>query len=175
MTPSPSPSKPVVKLVYTPESRDDALLAGKTLWSCVIPVSIANLLALTFIIVFAVQGAIFTMIFPALGFLITALLLFFAIPAEISSRRNEETTQLRPKLMRFIIKTTGVGSVSAKQVNALLTKTTIKVKHFTFIPFEHNGVAGIAVSEGPKPQPPLTQEQEYARVKEQYPEAEIII
>lgn len=174
MTQLPNSSKPVVKLVYSPESRDDALLSHKSIWSCTAPVAIVNLVCLVLSISLLSQLNFLGGIFAVLAFLMTSVILYFAVPAEIKSRQHESFTGLRDKIMQLVISEANVGSVSAKQVDQLLAGTTIKVKNFNFQPFERHGLAGISVLRLPEPERKLTNEEEYARIRKEYPEAEII-
>lgn len=174
MIPSHNAAKPVVKMVFSPEASSNALLARKSVWSCNAPVSIVAVGLLSLTVFWLVQGNIFGAVFALIWAAICGLLLFFSIPGAINAKRHEKHTNLYTQVVDFLVKTAKVGGVDTKQVDKLLGGNTISIRNFTFIPFTENGIAGIAVSESPEPGAPLTDEEEYARVRKQFPEAVII-
>lgn len=174
MIPSPKPSQPVVKMIFSPEASSDALLARKSIWSCNAPVSImaGGLLALT--VFWLTQHNIFGAIFAFVWAAMCGVILFYSIPSTIAAKRHEKHTNLYTQVVDFMVKTAKVGGVDTKQVDKLLEGQNVSIKNFTFIPIKENGVAGIAVSESLDESSPLTAEEEYARVRKQFPEAVII-
>lgn len=174
MIPSSNPSKPVVKLVFSPESSADAVLARKSVWSCNAPVSIIAFALLMFAVYSFLHANIFGGIFALIWTAMCGLILFYSVPGAASAKRHEKETQLYPKVVDFLVKTTKTGGVDTKKVDKLLCGQTININNFTFIPFKDNGVAGIAVSETPAPSRSLTEEEEHDRVRKQFPEAVLI-
>ena len=174
MIPSHNPSKPVVKMIFSPEASADALLARKSVWSCNAPVSVMAVGLLVLSIFWLTQHNFFGAAFAFVWAAMCGLILFYSIPGSIAAKRHEKHTELYTQVVDFMVKTAKVGGVDTKQVDKLLEGQNVSIKNFTFIAIKEHGLAGIAVSESPDQGGTLTAEQEYARVRKQFPEAVII-